>query len=305
MSGWNDILQKTTVKHLIINKKPLVAVKDNHSLRDTLKVLAEKNILSVPVLDHVSGNFIGFVDVLDISGYVLSFWSKNLPRWKSHHFPSSDFFNSEVRSVLNFSGVDTPAAVDEHTTLKDLIKIFNQPQKHHHHHLHRVAVASNGVIVNILSQSDVVTFLYANLENLPISNQPVANLITTHHPIVVRVDTPFVEALELLYRNRVTGIALVDESFHLDGNLSASDLRGIIPFSFDAFDHSVLQFLAKGTKTGLAGPSVTCAPGSPLRDVITSLVTQQVHRAYVVDDNNRPLGVISMSDIIAVIGASI
>jgi CBS domain-containing protein len=39
------------------------------------------------------------------------------------------------------------------------------------------------------------------------------------------VSTPFAEALETLFKNRISGLALVDHEFKLSGNLSASDLR--------------------------------------------------------------------------------
>ena len=83
---------------------------------------------------------------------------------------------------------------------------------------------------------------------------------------MVRVDSNFSDALEILYKNRISGIALVSYDFKLSGNLSASDLRvsntltknpqlctnqpqkGLSPSSFKFFGGSVLQFMAKGTK---------------------------------------------------------
>jgi predicted DNA-binding ribbon-helix-helix protein len=40
-----------------------------------------------------------------------------------------------------------------------------------------------------------------------------------------RIDAPFYETLETLYRNRFMGIALIDDNGHIDANFSASDLR--------------------------------------------------------------------------------
>jgi len=68
-----------------------------------------------------------------------------------------------------------------------------------------------------------------------------------HSPIMIRIDSTFVDALDRLYKNRISGLALVDHEFKLSGNLSASDLRGMNPSAFDFFTGSTLQFLAKGT----------------------------------------------------------
>jgi len=43
--------------------------------------------------------------------------------------------------------------------------------------------------------------------------------------ICVRMDSAVVDALDILFRNKVSGIALVDDGGRVTGNLSASDLR--------------------------------------------------------------------------------
>lgn len=47
----------------------------------------------------------------------------------------------------------------------------------------------------------------------------------SHPVLMVRVDTPFYATLEVLVRNRVGGIAIVDENGRITGNISSSDLR--------------------------------------------------------------------------------
>jgi CBS domain-containing protein len=42
---------------------------------------------------------------------------------------------------------------------------------------------------------------------------------------MVQIDAPFVDTLDTLFKNRISGLALVDQEFRLSGNLSASDLR--------------------------------------------------------------------------------
>lgn len=56
-------------------------------------------------------------------------------------------------------------------------------------------------------------------------SKTIKELALAHAPIVVRIDTYFSDALRLLYDNRISGIAIVDQEGRLSGNLSASDLR--------------------------------------------------------------------------------
>jgi hypothetical protein len=42
---------------------------------------------------------------------------------------------------------------------------------------------------------------------------------------MVRVDSEFYSTLEVLFRNKISGLALTDENGKITGNFSASDLR--------------------------------------------------------------------------------
>jgi len=69
-----------------------------------------------------------------------------------------------------------------------------------------VHLDSKGEVVDVVSQSDVVSFAAKHLAELPKAkvSQPVglvSGLIRS--PIMVRIDTAFADALEQLYKNRM------------------------------------------------------------------------------------------------------
>jgi len=119
---------------------------------------------------------------------------------------------------------------------------------------------------------------------------------------MVRIDSPFSDALQILYLNRVSGIALVDQEGHLRGNFSASDLRGILPDSFHMFYGSTLHFLCKGTQSYPKVPK-SCLDTTTLGTALGMLVENHVHRLYIVDELDHPIGIVSLSDIIAVLAS--
>lgn len=64
---------------------------------------------------------------------------------------------------------------------------------------------SKGEVVDVISQSDVIAFAAKHLDDMNPAkvNQPVglvSGLIRS--PVMVRIDTSFVDALEQLYKNR-------------------------------------------------------------------------------------------------------
>jgi len=90
----------------------------------------------------------------------------------------------------------------------------------------------------------------------------------------------------------------VDHDYRFRGNFSASDLRGFRPNSYDFFNSSVLMFLAKGTEATRRVPNVTTLPAASLRQLIRTLVENRVHRVFITDQNDRPVGVVSMGDVL-------
>ncbi len=73
---WVALLKATTVKDLLRRRssiKPLVVIEKGHTVHDALALLAEHDILGAPVVESKThtGAFLGFVDVLDLAGFIL------------------------------------------------------------------------------------------------------------------------------------------------------------------------------------------------------------------------------------------
>jgi len=293
------------VKDLVkIKNKPLVQIPNSTTVRETLKILESHEILSAPVVG-AHNNLLGFVDVLDITAYIYSAWKnsfmylQDLPHLerKYHHNPA---FDVVVEKIVNFSHIDPVVTVNYSTTVKELLDIFTQPR--HINRLHRVLVNEDDKITQIVSQSDIVAFATQHTDLMAKSkiSLSIRDLAIIHPVLMVRADSPFYETLEILYNNRISGLALVDQLGRCVGNFSASDLRGLNEHAFDYFQGSTLQFLVKGTRVGLLGP-ITAPEQSSLEFAMKTLTTQHVHRIYITDNSDHPLGVLTLGDIIQVI----
>eukprot|EP01129_Flabellula_baltica_P001878 TRINITY_DN11781_c0_g1_i1.p1 TRINITY_DN11781_c0_g1~~TRINITY_DN11781_c0_g1_i1.p1 ORF type:complete len:305 (+),score=80.31 TRINITY_DN11781_c0_g1_i1:220-1134(+) len=294
---WFDLIKNTTVRDIVEGKqRTLVSIPSTSSLGDTLALLSRENILSAPV---VTGNTIrGLVDVIDIAGFLLKLWREESPYYDTAHFPSISIFNTPITEILNFSSFDPLVTISCNASVEELIKTFASPRTFNR--LHRVLVlGDDGNVWNMISQSDIIVFASENMEMLPddLLEMSLDELRAVHPVINVRIDTPFIDALELLFQNRISGLALTDQEFHLAGNLSCSDLRGIHFRSFEFFLGSVIQFQAKGTTSGTR-PTISCNSGSTLAESIEMLVDNGVHRLYINDQYNRPIGILSLSDVI-------
>eukprot|EP01118_Nematostelium_gracile_P015747 TRINITY_DN6365_c0_g1_i2.p1 TRINITY_DN6365_c0_g1~~TRINITY_DN6365_c0_g1_i2.p1 ORF type:complete len:301 (-),score=65.57 TRINITY_DN6365_c0_g1_i2:4-906(-) len=294
---WHQIIGQTYVKDLVRMKhRSVIELESNMTLGSALHTLSKYDIISAPVRD--GDKILGFLDVLDITGYILSEYKRESQSLGNHiNFPRH-FLDVPIRTLINFSKWDDPILVMENDTARDLIQVLSSNARHFTPHRVGVMNISNQ-IVNILSQMDVMSFLHANMGSLleSVRSRPISELRIMKSPISVRLDDPFIDAITKLYSARVTGIGLTDDQGRITGNLSASDLRGITQDAFDYFSGSTIQFLVKGTNSKISAP-ITCSTDTTFEQLVSLFVTNHVHRVYVLDGNSYPLGIITLTDIL-------
>jgi CBS domain-containing protein len=124
----------------------------------------------------------------------------------------------------------------------------------------------------------------------------VADLMTID-PIVVAVDASIEEAEDLMRRNRVTGLPVVDLSGRLVGVISQTDLLYLAVPSIQA----LIRRHDSGIRVGevMSTPPVTIATFATVRDAALLMTEQRLHRLVAVDDHGRPVGVLSAMDFVA------
>jgi len=277
-----------------VDKRELIVVNKYDTLKHALDILSKEKLLSLPVV--ANRQFYGFLDVLDIVRCALNVWKKESIALDETHFPTDKLFNMKVIDALAPSN---PVYIHETSTVGDAIEVFRSTKNASH--LRRLAVIRKGLVVNVISQSDIIKFAAKHIDSLPpkLVNLQLGNIKGfIRSPIMVRIDSPFVEALHILFSNNISGLALVDHQFKLAGNLSASDLRGLNVLAFDFFMGSTLQFMVKGTSESPKAAQ-HLEEGNTFGEVLQLLATEKLHRLYITDENDHPIGFASLIDVIA------
>jgi len=100
--------------------------------------------------------------------------------------------------------------------------------------------------------------------------------------------------------NKVSGVGVVNEEGKLVGQVSAHNIRSM-KASGEMMDYLYKPYteykliLAKKFQVPLS--PITVSSSTPLKEVVDTLLSNKIHRVFVVDDNQLT-GVISFSDII-------
>jgi len=161
--------------------------------------------------------------------------------------------------------------------------------------------SEDGLLYGILSQSDVVNFLASNTTKLDLKGDPPLRSRTSQlyrdNVITVHSNQNCLDAFSTLYLHRILGVAVVDDDYKLIGNLSASDFRGALTEDFAEFLKKPVSHLLRLQKRRI----VSCLPSARLSEILSLLKNEKVHRVYIVDDSDRPVGILSLTEIIQIL----
>jgi CBS domain-containing protein len=119
-------------------------------------------------------------------------------------------------------------------------------------------------------------------------------------------------AARTLSRAHISGAPVVDGDGHCLGVISTTDFMTWAesgesttkPDSGDRSAHSAWEIFEEDLPTNLvrrhmtANP-VTVPPDMPIGELVQKMVDAHIHRVIVVDKENRPLGIISSTDVLA------
>lgn len=274
---------------LVSNQCPIV-VKHTDSIADVLKVLQEQNILSAPVYSAETDRFIGLVDVLDLVVFLVSLSHGASTR-------TEDFKRGFQRPVYQACGLSRNNPfypIAECSTMEEALTNFLSQG------VHRLPIVdSSNRIRALVCQLDAVCFLLRVEAQSPeikdVFDQSLRALKLAHKQTLVTVpaDEPLISCFALLALNKINGLAIVDKTGRLVGSLCAMDLAGVTEENWIDLSISVGEFVYSKVRLGSA---IFCKPEHTLRQMLQIAVTGKVHRVFVVDEEIKPIGVVTFTD---------
>ncbi|KAI8820701.1 uncharacterized protein EV422DRAFT_529803 [Fimicolochytrium jonesii] len=123
--------------------------------------------------------------------------------------------------------------------------------------------------------------------------------------VVTVLDTATaLQAFRDLYIGGVSAVAVVDKEGGLAANLSASDLRGLSSSNLEGLLDPVFTFLEIDTRRRSdqvkADQLKFVEPDAPLSKAIAIIRDAHIHRVWIADEGDKPVGVVTVSDILSV-----
>jgi CBS domain-containing protein len=276
---------------------------------DVFKGLIKHNFLSVPVLQKTKAKYYGFVDIYDIVKYVTNFFGETDELKSSEDFfklaeKSDEFQKKTVNDIMTFplSKRNPFHPVTSGYSLLAAVEVLARERG-----LHRVPVVDKDrKLVTVITQSQLVTILSQNLDIMGDKKNKPVSLTRPYMEEVLAVSEDMIamDAFKMMVEKSVSGLAVVNGEGKLIGTLSIRDLKTMSADGrlFWRLYQTIKNYLnkVKSETTSDVRPRhlVTVNEADTLQSTIKLLAENKVHRVFIVDREHRPVGVISLKDIL-------
>jgi len=282
-------------------ERDVIVVSSNETPIQGFEKLLKNNILSAPVFDVTTQQYIGFLDVRDLVSYaVFAYHNHNTIAYQG--LSQGPIFHTLVDDVtVTYLARRNPfRSVPIGSSLFEVAKMLKDG-------VHRVPVVdSTGAVVKIISQSSVIQALQhmSGLLKEEVSKTVEELGLGTSPVVCVSKDMLAIDTFKLMDNTKKTAVALVDEQGKLVGNTSAKDLKLFIgsSCSYDILKKNIMSFLnqIRDENIDIPIPAISCTFKCPISLVIAKLAATKVHRLYVVpnEHDSTPVRVVSLTDIL-------
>ncbi|KAF8927845.1 hypothetical protein BGZ58_010080 [Dissophora ornata] len=322
-----DVLDEKKQSHALIDIHVTATVE---KVFDTLQANG-KYILSVPLYRHFNNvkDYVAIIDTYDLlstleeKGFIVGDGST----------PDTEFLSMPVAILVGMTKSSSKLwTCQPNLPLTNLIELFTK------HRVHRILVLEEipvraGDMDNdddsaeadplpepkgrLISQTDVIRYLLEHNHELgPILDMKAEKAAghalqysdeyldtnTAGHlkqePASITIDKPAWAALQKMSSAHASCVAIVDSDGALVEEMSAADLRGVNLDRIQDLNKPVLVYL-KTSQGGSLKKPLSCRTEFSLAQLLSGLVLNHAHRSWLVDEQDRPIGCISLSDVLS------
>jgi len=321
-----EFAKKVRLDQIVAAKSSAVFVTTETTVENTAKLLAKKNFRSAPVYDDHEGRFVGFIDEMDILEYAVIYAHHALEkkelkadhlRDKYSHFNKEELESfslhvGEVKSILKLPGAERRRifVFQSNARLSNAMKILKDNERVLVEHV--IKPYDNGVFIGrlmnkihritqhkICSQTDVLRYIVQHSRELKedvLNSLKVKDVNTDQSLVTITVEDRAIDGFLKMLESKADACAILDNQGKIVATLSASDLRGMTDDNLKNILLPVMEFLP--SMTGSKSSPLTCFENDQLVVVMKKILKASTRRCWLVDNQFRPIRLISMGKII-------
>lgn len=276
---------------------------------DVFKGMLKHGFMAVPVLTKTEKTFFAWIDMMDIVRKLVELFGQDklgkdgADFWKMHE-ADERFQKLAVDDVLKWphgrENVFHPVASG--FSLFHATELLARVQG-----LHRVPIVNTDFkVVSIITQTRLLEIVRLNMESVGLKREkPVRDVVRSQGVVSVNENRPAIEAFETMVRQNITGMAVVNDDGKCVGALSLSDIKNMGEDGrlFWRLFQTVKNYIVHlrqdfSRKYNRPRTLVSVKLDSTLEEAASAILDNKIHHVFVVDDDSKPVSVVSIRDIL-------
>jgi CBS domain-containing protein len=266
------------------------------------KVLLEHGILGAVVWDESTHKYCGYFDMRDLLSSVT--YATRKIQQQDIAGPYNAVMSESLGATLYYLAKRNPLhPAEPDTLLDDICKYLSTPRGR------RVVIceAKNNRCTNVITRRSLLKFLRKNVDLSDLEETLKDAGLQYHKDVITVTDqTSAFDTFELMDSKGLYGIGIVDsDDGTLIGYTSASDVRlaaydaGKSSMDLDIMSYlAIVRQLIKYDDAKTHYPVCHVYENATVAEVVNKLVKTGYHRIFVVNKEKKPVGVISLYDIL-------
>ncbi|OWB57585.1 hypothetical protein B5S28_g3541 [[Candida] boidinii] len=283
----------------------LIVFETSLLVKRALNILLQNSIVSAPLWNSKTSRFAGLLTSKDFI---------NVIQYYAQHPDEFNFVDNltldglrDVEKIIGATPLETvsihpfkslyQACVKMIESSARRIPLIDEDEKTHRE-----------IVVSVLTQYRILKFVSMNCKETKILLQPLKelNIGTISNLSSVKMSTPVMEAISVLISKSISSVPIIEEDFGDSNNQDSNKLINV----FEAVD--VLSLIKGGLYTDLTlsvGEALmkrsddfegvyTCTLDDNLCYILETIRKSRLHRLFIVDNNGKLIGVVTLSDIL-------
>jgi len=280
---------------LIPTSAKLVVFDTELLVKKAFFALVYNGVRAAPLWDSRNQRFVGMLTITDFIKILQMYYKSptaEMEELEEHKLAT-------WRKVLGKDHVKELMCIGPDATLFDAIRMLIENK------IHRLPVIDpeTGNVLYILTHKRLLKFLYLYIHDLPkpdYLNKTIQELnIGSYKNIeVAHHSTPIIEALGKFINKRISALPIVDEDGKLIDIYAKFDVINLAAEKTYSNLHVTLKQANEHRNEWFEGVH-KCKATDSLANVMETIVKAEVHRLVVVSDDDKVVGVVSLSDILS------
>jgi CBS domain-containing protein len=261
-----------------------------------LNILLQNNIVSAPLWDAKTSRFAGLLNSSDFIN-VIQYYFQNPDQFE---FVDKMTLNGlkDIEKAIGVEPIDTGSIHPFKPLFDACVKMIESRSR-------RIPLIDEDedthreIVVSVLTQYRILKFVSLNCKEIEDLLLPLKDLgVGSNKEIsTATMNTPVIDVIQLLSHGSVSSIPIVDEQQKLINVYEAVDVLGLIKGGiYNDLSLSVGEALIR--RSDDFEGVYTCTVNDRLATILDNIRKSRLHRLFVVDDDGKLIGVVTLSDIL-------